>query len=330
MSGAPVDLVWSAPSECPPRETVQAQVAKLTGEARASQPWRAIAIVERAADGLFELRLTMELDGHREERNLRATSCAELADATAVVLAVAVDGTRASETSPSPEAAPAPSEPSPAFVAATANPSAAPTPEPIATTPAATAARTQVAATAEAAPPPAKPRTPSSFSLAAMGTQSLGQFGVSAFGAGLAVAWRYGGMRVEVDAAWFPRSHVYGSSTGAEGDFGLWLAGLTGCWSPLRGPVALAGCAGGEAGRVEAEGSGSRVATAVAAQSPWVALKGGALLVWNVTPAIALRAGADAVFPLVRDTFYVGYVGDVYTPSPVAARWHGGAEVQFR
>jgi hypothetical protein len=92
----------------------------------------------------------------------------------------------------------------------------------------------------------------------------------------------------------------------------------------------LGGCAGAEAGRVDAEANGSRVSTSVATQSPWVALKGGALLVWSVTHAFALRTGADAVFPFVRNHFFVANVGDVYTPSPVTARWHGGVEVQFR
>jgi hypothetical protein len=352
--GGTVNLAWSAPSGCPAREDVLAQVARLTGEARSRQPWHAIAAVERAPEGGFALHVTMELDGHREERDLRATSCTQLADAAAVVLAVAVDGTLPSEgdasltTIPTPAATPPPSPP--AFVASTALPSIAPTTSTVATahaatvatTPAATSAAT-VATTTDTAPttprapaaPDARlvpPRAPprSSFALAALGMQSLGQLGDSAFGGGLAFAWRLGGVRVEVQGAWFPQSHVNGATAGTSGDFGLWLSSLTGCWSPVLGVVSLGGCAGAEGGQIDARATGSRVVTPVATQSLWASIKAGALLVWNVTPSLALRTGADAVAPLVRNSFFVSDVGDVYTPPPVTARWHAGVEVQFR
>jgi hypothetical protein len=166
--------------------------------------------------------------------------------------------------------------------------------------------------------------------VAALGTQSFGQLGNSAFGAGIAVAWRSGGARVELDGALIPHSHVDGVTAGANGNFDLWFAGFAGCWSPFLGRVGLGGCAGAEAGRIDAEANGRRVSTADSTQSAWMALKGGALLVWNVTPVFALRIGADAVAPVVRNRFFVANVGDVYTPSPVTARWHGGVEVQFR
>lgn len=97
-------LAWQAPDECPSRADVRAAVASRLGEAaeRAGPALRAEARVERDAAG-YRLALKTEYG----ERRLAARSCAELAGAAALILALLIDP-EADATAPPP--APAPRE----------------------------------------------------------------------------------------------------------------------------------------------------------------------------------------------------------------------------
>src|SRR4051812_38096903 len=91
-----VELSWSAPPGCPSREAVMAEVTSLAATDATNQHWNARAVVTRDADGMWVLRVTTVVAGDttasdRENvRELRAATCAEVAHATAVILAVAV------------------------------------------------------------------------------------------------------------------------------------------------------------------------------------------------------------------------------------------------
>jgi hypothetical protein len=111
-AGAPaVDLRWSAPGACPDEAAVRAAVERLVSrplgdpaEARihvritvgpaADAPWSATIAVARAEDPA------------PRERRLEAPTCAELAEASAVAVALALDP-------PAPPAPPAPPPPAP-------------------------------------------------------------------------------------------------------------------------------------------------------------------------------------------------------------------------
>lgn len=84
-----VDLAWTAPASCPSREAVLAQIERLAaGPGDASRPpLDARAEVTEHAPDRFELRLS--LDG--VERQLEGRTCAELGEATAVIVAIALD-----------------------------------------------------------------------------------------------------------------------------------------------------------------------------------------------------------------------------------------------
>jgi len=81
----PVDLRWSAPSVCPPRATVLAEVRRLIGE-RSGEPLEASGAILREG-GVF--RLTLRVGGG--ERVLRDADCASLARAAGLILALAID-----------------------------------------------------------------------------------------------------------------------------------------------------------------------------------------------------------------------------------------------
>ncbi len=256
---------------------------------------------------MWALHLSTEVDGRKDARDFAAASCADLAATAGVVLAVAIDPTRA---------APPP-------VDATAPPSA---PDPPREDP---------------PPPPALAREPADvvtplpsrsmrqFVVAAGGAGSVGVLASPAFGVELGAAWVPHGFRVEVDGLWFPATEITGSAAGTGGSFSLLGAAAKGCWIPLDRRIRLGGCVGAQGGGLEAQANGLTVTTSMARTSTWVAATAGGLLVGRVFPHIGLRASLDLVVPFERDQFYVGGVETVHTPSPVAAQSSIGVEVQI-
>src|SRR5438132_4393226 len=85
----PVSLAWHAPAECPGADYVQTEVERLLGQGAPDASISADATASHDA-GLWSMRLRAGAG----ERVFTAASCRELADATAVVLAMAVDPTR--------------------------------------------------------------------------------------------------------------------------------------------------------------------------------------------------------------------------------------------
>ena len=88
-----LEVEWSAPPECPPRdvfvERVEAQTDQEVEDA-AAPVLQATVVIEELPEGRW--RLTLELDGDQpsDPRRFEADSCAEVVDAAVVVVAVRV------------------------------------------------------------------------------------------------------------------------------------------------------------------------------------------------------------------------------------------------
>lgn len=95
---------WRAEGDCPSEEQVRGEVARLLGGAIPDEAPAVDARVERAANA-WRLRLRV---GAESERRLEAASCALLAEATALIVALAIDPVRVVETT---ETTTVPSEP---------------------------------------------------------------------------------------------------------------------------------------------------------------------------------------------------------------------------
>ncbi len=299
-----VDLTWTAPAGCPDRESVIAEITPLVSARSSTQTWRARAVIERTSD-MWTLLLTTEVEGAANVRQLRAATCAELAHATAVMLAIAVDPARAVAVAEGPN---------PASSAPLAR--SAPETPPVREQP-------------RAGRPQARAGAVQSFAGFVVAGGSLGAVASPAFGTGLGVAWLPGRFRFELDGQWFPPSHITGVAQGTGGQFHLLLVGLTGCWSFLPGTIDLGACIGGQGGSVAATGSGSAVAISTSTHTAWAATKAGGLLVWSPTPRFGLRLSADLVVPLLRNRFLILAEGAVHTPAPVGALGLAGVEVRF-
>jgi hypothetical protein len=93
--GGGVEFAWDAPSEaCPSEAEVVAELERLLGGPVAEQGDRrlsAIARVRREADGVWDLRLWTVTNDATRQRSMVGEDCAVLAEAAALLAAMAID-----------------------------------------------------------------------------------------------------------------------------------------------------------------------------------------------------------------------------------------------
>lgn len=305
VGAATPSLQWSAPPTCPSAEHVRERVAALARPGGA-----ALSVRVRVDRGEAGFVAAIELDDgeQMQRRSVTAASCDALADAVAVIVAVAPG-----RVSPQPDAVAAPqSEP---------REPAAPRDDP--TAPPVEESEPPITAASETPPPPSRVAV-----VRARGGPVRSQLGL-AVDAGLRwrtvpgvapaiamdVAWIGRGVRVELRglATTPTRSEPLPSPyqrVRARVHSGVVQARAS--WVPRLRRVELPLGAGLELGALTAAGRGgdrSRTRTAVL-----VALVAGAGLAWVPVPRVALRLDVAASFALVRPRFGVRTDDGVLVP----------------
>lgn len=304
--GDRVALRWSAPSGCPGGDKVLSEIDRLLGErgARPPKPIQATATVAQDEHGGFRVHLETQGDGEARVREVRGASCAAIADATALILALMIDPAAVAERDP---AAPAP-PPAP--------PRRPPPPAPPASPPRAPR------------PAPRAAAVPLSFRFAAWVGGDVGSLPGVALGLGGTAALVYGPLRFELGVAGWPdRASSLASRPAAGGDVSL-VAGKSGaCFLFPVARFEIAPCTAFELGRIHAAGFG--VSTPSEGSALWSALHAGALATWFPIERIGLSLRLDAVFPFSRPRFVLENVGPVHQASPVAGRAAFGVELRL-
>jgi hypothetical protein len=315
--GARVNLRWSAPEGCPDAAHVTGEVDRLLGEEspRPAAQLDVAATVTRDDGGELTVRLETQGDGGARVREIKGTSCAAVADAAALLVALIIDPVAASRAvpAPSPPVVPPPPVPSPPPPAPP--PPALPPPVPVPPSP----------------PGPASTLRPSlrllGWTLADAGSLP----GISAAFGGKAVMV-IAPLRFELGGGvWFDRRTTVPQQPSAGGNVGLAAGSADACWSFLRpGPLELGPCLGFELGRLHADGFGGT--TQGGGSVLWSALQGGALFAWAPVRWIAGVLRLDAAVPFARPTFVIDVPAPVYVyrSSPVVGRATLAVEVRFR
>jgi hypothetical protein len=296
--GQGVALRWNAPSECPTRDQVLGDVRSLSLDPEASTPATAAsveAVVERVAAGHW--RLTLSLGGAQQQ--LEASSCAQLARATALFVALVMDPSR----HPLAGRAPPVSEVTP------------PAPSPQTTQPRPSSATAQESL-AEERDDDARPRHVS----------VLGAAGLMIEGGALPRAELLGTLEVgirtrRVELTLEGRAGPAQDTT-TDGRGGARLrplsATLTPCYTPFVTRVFRLGpCAQGEVGWLHAEGIGASEARAT--DAAWLSLGGEVIVWWILGAHFEARLGAGVLIPVVRPSLELsGYVrpGAPYLTGP--------------
>ncbi len=333
----PVDLAWSAPAECPSVSDVRAAVSRDLGATpQRGAPLVARATVARSNMGWTALLVVTGPDG-TGERALHAATCGELADATALILALAIDPR--AKAAPPTAASPAP----PATTASAATPAPAPTDaasgEASGVTPAPTGPPKPPTAAPRAAPArdASVPRAGvarsengnfrrDGFGVGLVGLGDLGTLPASTAGASVALLYRWRALRVALDGTWLAPAHgVSPVRASAGGDFTFLAAGGGACLLlDLGSRVDVGPCLGLEVDRLHAAGTG--VTTPTTDAGSWVSAGGGAHAVVWLFRGLGVQADISVHAPLSRPSFVLEGLGSVHRPAVFAGRAAVGLE----
>jgi hypothetical protein len=284
-------LSYQAPAECPSAEAIQSAVRRLV--TAQTKPYSASVVIEREPSQ-FAARIVAN-DG--SERTLVGSSCDELAEAVAVVLALAI------------------------------SPSSAP--------PKATTTKNGSSETSAPAPlhPPPHESTGSSrrvqLKLGAAGVLDLGtmpklDWGISGRVGASARAWS-----AALEGAYWlrPERETLAQNPDIGGDFSWWLLAALGCFAARDGAPRFELCAGPELGHLAGHGFGFPGAHDAARFRFGFQAMGEAQL--PVSARLRLRAGLGVATVVIgRHAFYIGGT-ELYRPQLLAGRAQFGADVIF-
>ncbi len=293
-------LQWRAPVGCPDAEEIRHRVARYHGT---QSPGGGVARIDGEVlgdpHGGYALQLTTEFDAQTHTRRMHAPSCDELAEGTAIVIAVALREGLAVAMQPSDGPAP------------TVEPPIVPTPqraEPSRVPAGPRVARgapprvPQDAAPIEPAPIDpmpivaarrARPRPHALLHIA--GLAEAGALGAVTGGVQLGVSAAWPTARVSISGTWLAARRRRDGPTGLSATFEGGTVAARGCWTPTIRALVLPLCGGIEAGTVRVDASFARPTTQ---HTPWAGPLASAAVVWRlgaVRPWIGLEGTVRAV-----------------------------------
>ncbi len=330
-----INVMWEAPTPCPTAAAFLDKVETLTGRALRFDADALATIegqVQRGPDGDYHLELTTRIGEQREARSLHAPTCDAVVDASALVVALALephtsDGPSTAvqrETTIEDPDAEVPALPPTSAVAAESV-DHRPLPPSVPADP------------RDASTPTAPPRAaierarvvrPHAVLVLAEGAAALAQTTTLAAGVAGAVGWQRGRARIDLGARHWFRTRTT-SDPGVR--LSLTSGALRGCFVPAWGRVELPVCGGLEAGGMRARGRGTGV-TPFAGTAAWFAMLAGMDVVVGLTPWLGVRARAEIAVAPSRPTFHVRAAEvdrRVYLAAPVNARLGLGLRARF-
>jgi hypothetical protein len=329
-----VDFTWEAPEGCPDKPRVVAEIERLIRRSinPGVEPRVSVHAVVMHSERGFSVHIASRsegtppdsaeggtrvsegsesgaLDGAKppasaHERTVDAPTCAEAADAAALIIAMALDPAL-----------------DPAFVPLDQTPPGRAS-QPTASQPA--AAPSPAANTASEAPPVAAQAPPLRFEARATLLVDAGALPSPAPGLGAAAGLWVGRFRFETTGAYFPAQRRALAEGG--GDIGLGVLGLDAWFAPVLRPLEIHAGLGLEAGALWGNGFG--VTGARSGSTLWLAARLGFGAAYAITARLGALVAAHAVLPLLRDRFLLGSA-ELFVPGSVSLRLAAGLFVRF-
>ncbi|HEY3500866.1 MAG TPA: hypothetical protein VGK73_39510 [Polyangiaceae bacterium] len=319
LEAGPFRLDWLAPSGCPTAAETLARIEALLGAPVTEvlkTPLAARARVTEASPERFELAIETFRGEQRFTRDMQAPSCGELADAAALVLALAIDPqlrerTEEAPAVPSPESTPSPAKPVEPAASSTA---AAPPP-----------------------PPPVRPsETPrdaarSRHLVLLAGASAVADFGSVAdvaFGPSATFGLRLSNLELDLDATWLVPTRSYAALDPEKGgDISLLVFGARPCFARRQVPFEGGLCGTFELGSIRGEGFGT--ATRSTRSALWMAAGGAFFARYAVASSLWLSARVTLLGSLQDIEFTLENVGTVHQVPAIVSRLGAGAEMHF-
>lgn len=302
---APITLAWHAPAGCPDETALRARIDQLRGEhgtAPHAAPLDVRASVTLLPDAQFRARLELVQGGSERSRVLEASTCSDLAEASAVVIALAIAPAAQSSDAPLPmppldmPAASAITPLPPVSVPATADNGVTRPPEP-----SHAAAHWSVDVSAGAA-----------LDFGATASVALGATLLGRLHVGHLLSFALRGSFFPPHASTVPLQPTQGV------DILLAAAAPLACVSPVDLPFDFDACAEFEAGYLHARGFGPPLHYEKGA--PWFAPGAGLSAGFPKRGRVRSRLSADALFPLNHTEFVLTNVGVAHQLPVVAPR----------
>jgi hypothetical protein len=298
MPTSALTLEWIAPGECPSRDEVFGEMQRLLGGPQpllSGERWTARAVVSHEDAWSVSIETSSASGPHW--RTLRAQTCRGLADATALILALAINPRAVARSVPAPAAVPSPSPPSTPTTARVTAPTGT---------------------------------RPIQFSIGLPLSFSAGVLPEIDYGIGGALGVRVDSIVLELAVQdWLRPVVATIPASSAGGTFRLLSGTLYACNAFRTGPFETGPCAELDVGRIEATGFG--VTSATTGSALWLAAGIGALAVTNLDASgtWAVPIHLDALVPIERRSFVIQNVpGVVYGQSSIAGR--ASVEVERR
>ncbi|MGC4087206.1 MAG: hypothetical protein QM756_04740 [Polyangiaceae bacterium] len=299
------DLLWNSPDSCQRVEAVSEQVEALIRRPLAQVEALQFELTVRQNGEAWHVELTTRTNpaDAPHQRTLNGRSCAEVTDAAAVVIAMAVqDAAREQEREAAEhDEAPGPIE----------------QPEPLKET------------TARPVPPATKGAAKVASGSYITGLFALGALADSAalpggsLGVSVDAGFRYAVLRLALEgSAWVPRTLDLGAGRSAE--FSLIAGAALACVEHEVGPVLGLGCGGFELGRLAGEGSG--ITDPRLGSATWQALRVDVGAAYPSRRALRFSGRFGAAVPLTRPVFQLDQK-DVYRTATLGARLWLGLEI---
>ncbi|HEY8376912.1 MAG TPA: hypothetical protein VIK91_10510 [Nannocystis sp.] len=327
-----LSLEWEAPPGCPDAAAVRARVVALTGaEAAGKANLRARGSV-RETDGRWTLDLELTGETGSGRRMLKAQRCEELAEAGALVVAIAVDP-RAAGVVPAP----------PQEVGGTGSTGQMGdvvertwSNEHVKEEEVRGAIGPRIAEVVDEAGfeetgsiDHVQADTWPKIGLRAAGGVSFARLlpGPSA-AVSLTVSVSGRRWRAEVGGLYMPR--VQGGTAAIGGLFQAGAVELRGCPVLRRGRIEVPLCAGLQIGAMEGKGRGTMLIQTSTERSPWLALTLGAALAWRPQRRVGLWLQADAIVALLRPAFATAEGTRIHETARVGGQVLAGIEVGLR
>jgi hypothetical protein len=239
----------------------------------------------------------------RGSREIEGTTCAELAEAAAVAIAVSVRSI-AEEARPTPPAIPSPPP---------ATPPSRPSPP--------------LEAPSSLAHPASETPSWRPAVTVALATDT-GTLPKASLGVGLEASVQRQSLRVALLATWFSSQDATGANdTG--GTFQLTVGGARACFAPRRGRWTPLACGGFELGRLAGTGQGQGVVRPETGEALWRAVRADLGVTTALSGNMALLLTGGVAVPLARPAFVLDGSQLVYRPSRLAGRFTAGLEIGF-
>jgi hypothetical protein len=306
---------WSAPPECPEEVALVQRITTLVPGAT-GQGVTAEVDLRRELTGLRG-SLVLQTPWGSTTRILEAERCEAVMEATALLVAIAIEPLETERALAREQTA---------AVVPLPRPEVPPSPPPRARASAPVAPDPQPSPSVEAASP--RPRFVQG-TVRLEGGAAVGLLPEPGTTVAMAAGVRYGLVRVGVHGALWPAQQVlHPRDRTVAATLRLRAAGVHGCGGPRWRTLELPVCLGLDAGAMRGQGRGA-LAQVDAAVRPWLALRLGPALAWSPVPALALWLGVDVTASLLRPRFTIDDLGPIHTVGVLSGRVFFAVEARF-